>query len=132
MTTDAANRAALLVGRSLYWAAVCCSLLIGAVVVLPFYAYRIPTQGAGDLQVYDVKQYWPFGFEGPGALVHDVGLVLAFIGPLVIPATVIWGALLFLGGRHRRKMALLPVVLSAVVGLAYLLNWRAIIAWHLD
>jgi hypothetical protein len=132
MTTETANRVALLAGKALYSAAVCCSLLIGAVVVLPFYAYGIPPQGAGDVQAFDVKQYWPFGFEGPGALVHDIGVVLAFVGPLVIPATIIWGLLLFFGAQHRRKLALLPVLLTAFVGLAYLINWRAIIAWHLD
>ena len=132
MTAEAANRVAFFLGKALYWVAVGCSLLIGAVVVFPFYAYGIPAHGAGDVQAYDVKQFWPFGFEGPGALVHDIGVVLAFVGPLVIPATVIWGALLFLGAQHRRKAALVPVLLTAFVGLAYLINWRAIIAWHLD
>lgn len=70
---------------------------------------------AHHVQAFDVKEYRPFGFEGSGALVHDIGVLLAFVGPLVIPATIIWGLLRFFGAQQ-----------------AYLMNWRAIIAWHLD
>lgn len=116
----------------LYWVSMASVMLSGVLVVLPFYAYGIPANGAGDVQVYDVKQYWPFGFEGRGAVLHDAGIVLALLAPVMIPMTIVWCVRKFLGSAHRRLVTLLPALLSLWIGLAYLMNWRAILGWHLD
>lgn len=131
MTAGAKNTATE-IARLLYWLFVVSSLLVGGLVVLPFYLHGIPAAGAGDLQVSDVKQYWPFGFQGPGAAVHRAAIVLAFAAPLLIPATTIWCLLNFFLSDRRRLVQLLPAAIGVAIGFAYLLNWRAILAWHLD
>ena len=100
--------------------------------MLPFYMYRIPVVGAGDLQSYDVKQYWPFGLDGAGGVVHDVCIALALLAPLIVPASLIWSVLRYLGAATRRIPALLPAMVSLLIGVAYAAHWRAILAWHLD
>ncbi len=118
--------------RLLLWAATCCTLLTGALVVLPFYAYAIPIEGAGSRDDFDVKRFWPFAFEGAGSLIHAVTMGLAGAAPLTLGAAMLGGAVIFLSGETPRKTALLTVVLSVFVGVAYALRGRAILSWHFD
>jgi len=117
---------------TLYWAMVALTAVIGILVVLPFYAYEIPLSGAGDRPEVDVKLYWPFGFSGTGRIVHDACIVLAFVAPMLVPATLIWSTLRYLGSTVRRASLLWPAVLAFFVMAAYAWQWRAILAWHLD
>ena len=118
--------------RLLYWTVAGISIYVGLFIVLPFYAYGIPAEGAGALQQYDVKQYWPFGSNGPGRALHDVCLVLAPAAPVVLPITLIWSVLRYLSSRPRRLQSLLPAIAALLISVAYVANWRAILAWHLD
>lgn len=115
-----------------YWTLVVCSVLVGILVVLPFYAYRIPAEGAGALQEYDVKQYWPFGFTGLGAVVHDIAMTLALLGVLIVPATLVWSLVSGFINKEGRKAALILAACVTFIGLAYVVNLSPIIGWHLD
>jgi hypothetical protein len=116
----------------LYWAAVATTCSIGLFVVIPFYVYGIPVNGAGARADYDVSLYWPFAYSGPGQTIHDACIALAILAPLVVPSCFIWSVLRYLGEGVRNLWMLVPGAASLIVGVLYALNWRAILAWHLD
>lgn len=112
--------------ESLYWSVLAVAFGIGVVVVLPFYLYEIPSAGDRDL---DVKKYWPFGL---GGFANQVAIWLSLSAPLLLPSSLIWSVRRYFRAKRRKVLALVPAAVLLLIGFAFLINWRAILEWHLD
>ena len=116
-----------------FWFFAGASLLTTLVVVVPYYFHRIPAEAAGNEQRYDVKHYWPFRADDFIGGLHYLAIVLALAAPLFFGISLIWSCLVLWMERGRERRAALVVSLCNLVGaLAYLAQWRSVIAWHLD
>ena len=108
------------------------SAVVYGLVTVPFYAYGVPPEVAGSSQTYDVKNFWPFGYDGPGALVHVVAMMLSVVSPLIFGIGVVATGVLLAEKAGNRKLRAALMGMHALFLVTTLVHWSAITAWHFD